>query len=113
MRRVADIVIAVAVLLLTLPLIAAVAFAIRYEGAGPILEFEDRIGIDGRRFKLLKFRTVLYDPECTRPAWAREITQVGQFLRYTRMDTLPQLVNVLRGDVRLIDTARDPRVFPD
>ena len=59
------------------------------------------IGRGGRRFQILKFRTLIHDPEHTRPIWERQ-TRVG-FLRCTRIEDLPQLVNVLRGEMSLID----------
>jgi lipopolysaccharide/colanic/teichoic acid biosynthesis glycosyltransferase len=52
---------------------------------------------------MLKFRTMLPEPERTMPVWARKLTQVGEFLRYTRIESLPQLINVLRGEMSLID----------
>jgi lipopolysaccharide/colanic/teichoic acid biosynthesis glycosyltransferase len=52
---------------------------------------------------LLKFRTMALDPDHTASAWARKSTRIGEFLRYTRIDSLPQLVNVLRGEMSLID----------
>jgi lipopolysaccharide/colanic/teichoic acid biosynthesis glycosyltransferase len=55
-----------------------------------------------RRFQMLKFRTIMHDPEYTMPVWAK-MTRVGQFLRYTRIEALPQLINILRGEMSLID----------
>jgi lipopolysaccharide/colanic/teichoic acid biosynthesis glycosyltransferase len=67
------------------------------------LERETCIARGGRRFEMLKFRTMLPDPEHTMPAWARKPTQVGEFLRYTRIECLPQLINVLRGEMSILD----------
>jgi lipopolysaccharide/colanic/teichoic acid biosynthesis glycosyltransferase len=52
---------------------------------------------------MLKFRTMVPDPEHTKPVWARETTQIGEFLQYSRIESLPQLINVLRGEMSIID----------
>jgi lipopolysaccharide/colanic/teichoic acid biosynthesis glycosyltransferase len=103
MRRLADLLIAGVLILITSPLMLLVALAIKWEGPGPILERETCIARGGRRFEMLKFRTMLPDPEHTMPAWARKPTQVGEFLRYTRIECLPQLINVLRGEMSILD----------
>lgn len=113
MKPLADIVIACALLSFTLPLLASVAAAIKCETSGPIFERQERVGSAGRRFKLLTFRTTVHDPEHPGPVWAREVTRVGHFLRYTRIDALPQLINVLRGDIRMIETDAYPNPFFD
>jgi lipopolysaccharide/colanic/teichoic acid biosynthesis glycosyltransferase len=103
MRRLADLLIAGVLILITSPLMLLVALAINWEGPGPILERETCIARGGRRFEMLKFRTMLPDPEHTMPVWARKTTQVGEFLRYTRIECLPQLINVLRGEMSILD----------
>ena len=103
MRRLADLLIAGVLILVTSPLMLLVALAIKWEGSGPILERETCIARGGRRFEMLKFRTMLPDPEHTMPVWARKTTQVGEFLRYTRIECLPQLINVLRGEMSILD----------
>jgi lipopolysaccharide/colanic/teichoic acid biosynthesis glycosyltransferase len=108
MRRLADIVVASALLCFTLPLLAAVALAIRWEGPGPIFERQERLGPTGRRYHLLTFRTTVL-----RPTWAREVTAVGQFVRYTRIDALPRLINVLRGEISMIETDARSNPFFD
>ena len=103
MRRLADLVISGVLLVMILPLIIFVALAIRWEGPGPIFERQTCIGRGGRRFQMLKFRTMVPDPEHTMPIWVRKTTQVGEFLRYTRIESLPQLINVLRGEMSIVD----------
>jgi len=98
-------------LVLLAPLLAAIALAIRLDSPGPVLFVHDRIGFRGRRLKLLKFRTM-------RPAngptseWVRDnghrITRVGKWLRKYRLDELPQLINVLRGELNVVG----PRPHP-
>jgi len=103
MRRLADLVIAAVVLAATLPLTLLAALAIKCEGPGPIFERQTCIGRGGRRFQMLKFRTTVADRDDNVPLWARKTTQVGQFLRCTRIESLPQLCNVLRSEMSLID----------
>ena len=107
MKRLWDFVIACILLAIAAPLMAIVALAIKWESPGPVLLRQTCIGRGGRRFQILKFRTVMHDPEQATPAWAQKTTQVGQFLRHTRIDTLPQLINVLRGEISITD--RDGR----
>ena len=96
-------VIACVLLAIASALMIIVALAIKLESAGPVLERQTCVGRGGRRFQRLKFRTAMDDPKHTTPAWARQTTQVGQFLRHTRIDDLPQLINVLRGELSIID----------
>ncbi len=102
--RAVDLLIASALLVLTFPLLALVALAIKLDGPGPVFCQQPRVGLDGRRFLMLKFRATERKPE-PHSRWigdrsTRE-TRVGQFLRYTRTEDLPQLVNVLRGEMSL------------
>ena len=113
MRRLGDFVIACVFLVITLPLMLIVALAIKLEGVGPVLERQTSIGRSGRRFQMLKFRTVVHDPEPTKPMWARNTTQVGQFLRLTRIDALPQLINVIRGEMSVMESDGSSPSFLD
>jgi len=103
MRRLGDIVIACLLLAITAPLMLIVTLAIKLEGVGPVLDRQTCIGCNGRRFQALKFRTTVHDPKHATAPWARQTTQVGEFLRYTRIEDLPQLINVLRGEMSIID----------
>jgi lipopolysaccharide/colanic/teichoic acid biosynthesis glycosyltransferase len=110
MKRISDVAISGALIAFTLPLMAAVALLIKLDSAGPVLMREER-GWDGdgggrsRRAAVLKFRTTVYRPQRSASAWARqeELTRIGRFLYYTRLADLPQLVNVLRGEMSLVD----------
>ncbi|MBV9018178.1 MAG: sugar transferase [Alphaproteobacteria bacterium] len=104
MRRLGEFGVACLILAITFPLLLVVALAIRFETPGPILERRERIGAGGRRFQMLRFRTTVHDPKDALRPWAQKTTAVGQFLRQTRIDTLPQLLNVLRGEMGLTDT---------
>jgi lipopolysaccharide/colanic/teichoic acid biosynthesis glycosyltransferase len=108
-RLLTDIVIASILLAFTFPLLLLVALALKLEGPGPVLERQECIGRGGRRFRLWVFRTIVRQPGHSTAAWAIEIARVGSFLRYTRIEALPQLINVLRGEMSIIDRdARSP-----
>jgi lipopolysaccharide/colanic/teichoic acid biosynthesis glycosyltransferase len=112
MRRLGDCVIASFFLALIAPLMLIAALIIKLESAGPVLERRECIGRGGRRFQRLEFRTTMHDPRHATPAWARQTTQAGQFLRHTRIEDLPQLINVLRGEMSIINgDARSPSLF--
>jgi lipopolysaccharide/colanic/teichoic acid biosynthesis glycosyltransferase len=110
-KRVTDIVLAGTGLLLTLPLFPLIAAAIRIESRGPVFFRQLRIGKSQpdrvELFEMIKFRTMVRDAEKLSGAkWATKgdprITRVGRFLRKSRLDELPQFINVLRGDMSLI-----------
>jgi sugar transferase (PEP-CTERM system associated) len=106
-KRFASVVISIVGLLLSLPLLPFVALAIKLSSPGRVLYSQNRVGRDDRVFRCYKFRTMRSDAEAgTGPAWAEEddprVTQVGRFLRKTRIDEIPQLLNVLRGDMSLV-----------
>ena len=99
--RIADFLLAAALIVFTFPLMMFVALAIKLESPGPVLYRQPRVGQDGRQFTPLSFRTT---PPVAEQGWnpsARE-TRIGEFLQYTRIAHLPQLVNVLRGDMTLV-----------
>jgi lipopolysaccharide/colanic/teichoic acid biosynthesis glycosyltransferase len=106
-RRAIDIAVSAALLVLTAPLLAAAMLAIRLESPGPALYRQRRIGKDGRPFDLLKLRTMVDGAERLGAGLAVDehdtrITRVGALLRRTSLDELPNLVNVLRGEMSLI-----------
>ena len=113
MRRLGDFVIAGALLAITLPLMIIVALAIKWESPGPVWDRQSCIGRGGRRFRMLKFRISVHGPKHTTPAWAQQTTQVGQLLRHTRIEALPQLINVLRGEMSIIDRDESSPSFLD
>jgi len=102
-----DIVVSAGALLLASPLLLAAAVAIRLESPGPVLYRQRRSGLHGRPFELLKLRTMVTGAEHIGAGLAineddPRITRVGALLRRTSLDELPNLVNVLRGDMSLI-----------
>lgn len=105
-KRIVDVVISLVALILVLPLLPLIALAICVESRGSILFRQHRVGFHGRIFAILKFRSMRKDAEQAGARWAikgdARITRVGSFLRRYRMDELPQLINVLRGDMSLV-----------
>jgi sugar transferase (PEP-CTERM system associated) len=105
-KRMVDLALAIVGLLLAAPLMAVVALAVRLESPGPVFYCQERVGEHGRSFTLCKFRSMRVDAEHGTPVWAAEkdarITGVGRFIRLTRLDELPQLWNVLRGDMSFV-----------
>jgi lipopolysaccharide/colanic/teichoic acid biosynthesis glycosyltransferase len=94
-------------LALASPFLAASALAIKLEGGGPVLYRQERVGLDGRPFELLKLRTMVQGAETQGAGWAvnkgdPRITRVGRLLRRLSLDELPQLWNVVRGEMSLI-----------
>lgn len=107
LKRLFDITSSVIGLVLCAPLVPLIVLGIRLDSPGPIIFRQNRTGLGGRSFILLKFRTMRVDAEAqSGPTWARKhdprITPLGHFLRQTRLDELPQLVNVLVGDMSLV-----------
>lgn len=107
LKRVFDASLAAGGLVVSAPLWAVFAAAIKLEDGGPIFYRQARVGLGGRRFDALKFRSMRPDAEKTTGAiQAREadprVTRIGRFMRATAMDELPQLVNILRGDMSFV-----------
>ncbi len=107
MRRLVDVVVAAAALTVSAPILLAAMVAIRIESPGSPIYRQRRIGLRGRPFEVIKLRTMVSGAERMGAGLAVDaedprITRVGAFLRRTAIDELPQLVNVLRGDMSLI-----------
>jgi sugar transferase (PEP-CTERM system associated) len=117
-KRIASILVSIAGLVLSLPLLPFVVLAIKLSSPGPILYRQKRTGCDGVVFDCYKFRTMRADAEAdTGPTWARDedprITLVGKFLRKSRLDEIPQLWNVFRGDMSLVGPRPERPEFVD
>jgi exopolysaccharide biosynthesis polyprenyl glycosylphosphotransferase len=116
MKRFFDLAIATILLTLLSPLLLMIAALIRLTSKGPAVFKQDRVGRDGVEYELYKFRTMVVNAERdTGPVFAREsdprITRLGNILRATRVDELPQLVNVLVGNMSLIGPRPERQVF--
>jgi sugar transferase (PEP-CTERM system associated) len=117
-KRVFDIFCATLLIMLSSPLMVAAAIAIKLESKGPALYRQERTGQNGRSFSIAKFRSMRTDAEKDgKPQWAKandnRITRVGQFIRRVRIDELPQLFNVLRGDMSLVGPRPERPFFVD
>ncbi len=106
LRRILDVSVASLGLLITSPVLAAAALAVKLDSPGPLIFRQKRVGLSGAPFEILKFRTMRRDAEShggqlTIGADPR-VTKVGAFLRKWKIDELPQLVNVVRGEMALV-----------
>ncbi|HKV25965.1 MAG TPA: TIGR03013 family XrtA/PEP-CTERM system glycosyltransferase [Candidatus Acidoferrum sp.] len=105
-KRLTDLLISLIALIIASPLMVASALAIWLESRGPILFRQERTGLGGRSFEILKFRSMYQNAEEGGPAWAStddpRVTRVGRYLRKFRLDELPQLINVFRGEMSLV-----------
>lgn len=105
-KRLLDIILSLVGLLFCLPLFAVVSVAILADSGMPILFRQERTGLHGRAFHMLKFRSMYTDAEKAGPQWAAtsdsRITRVGHWIRKYRIDELPQLINVLRGEMSIV-----------
>jgi sugar transferase (PEP-CTERM system associated) len=105
-KRTFDAGLAVVGIVLAAPLMLLTAVAIRLDSRGPIFYRQERVGENGRVFTLCKFRSMRVDAEQGTPIWAKDkddrVTRVGRFIRKARLDELPQLWNVLRGDMSFV-----------
>lgn len=106
LRRTLDVVVAAVGLLVLLPVLGVVALLVKATSPGPVLFVQERVGRGLAPFRLLKFRTMVADAPARGPAITvgadPRVTRVGALLRRTKLDELPQLVNVLRGDMSLV-----------
>ncbi len=115
-KRTFDLVLSALALALLLPVLVVLALLVRLSSPGPVLYRQDRVGRDGRQFAMIKFRTMRPDAEvASGPVWTREedprVTGVGRWLRRWSLDELPQLWNVLRGDMSLVGPRPERQVF--
>jgi sugar transferase (PEP-CTERM system associated) len=106
-KRMFDLLVSMLLIVVTLPVLALAMLAVAIDSGLPVFYAQERVGAGGRRFRILKLRTMRADAEADgRPRWAdvndSRITRVGAFLRRTRIDELPQLWNVLRGDMSFV-----------
>jgi Undecaprenyl-phosphate glucose phosphotransferase len=106
-KRLIDLTVGGIALLIFAPMMAIIAIAIKLFSPGLVLYRQERMGLDGKRFQMLKFRTMAPDAEkLTGPVWSTDddprVTPLGRWLRHTSLDELPQLINVLRGEMSLV-----------
>ena len=106
LKRLLDVGVSLVLLLLTAPALVTAALAVKLEDGGPVLYWQARVTQGGRIFRIMKLRTMRTDAEKAGAVWATvrdpRVTWIGNFLRRTRLDELPQLINVLRGDMSFV-----------
>lgn len=114
-KRVTDILVSAVALVVLAPLMALVALAVRLTSPGPVFYSQERMGLDGRVFRMYKFRSMRVDADPTATGWTRpnddRRTPIGRFIRATSLDELPQFWNVLLGHMSLVGPRPERPVF--
>ncbi len=115
LKRLMDIVISLLILLVSSPIIILTAIAIKIDSIGPIFFKQERLGQNGKPFNVYKFRSMIKDAEkYTGPVWSQKndprVTRMGKFVRKVRIDEIPQMLNVLKGEMSLVGP-RPERAF--
>ena len=118
LKRVIDIALSLLFLVVTAPLLIVLAIAIQLESRGGIIYSQERVGHHGKVFRVLKFRSMRSDAEAHNGAqWATandtRVTRIGRFIRRYRLDELPQLINILRGEMSFVGPRPERPVFVD
>ena len=117
LKRIFDVLVAMVALILLLPVFAIVATAIKIDSRGPIFYLQERIGYRGRPFRIIKFRSMKVNAELSGPQLSKENddrrTKVGTFLRKTRLDEIPQFINVLAGSMSIVGPRPERKFFID
>lgn len=116
-KRGFDILFSLFAMLIVLIPMGIIAAAIKIDSKGPVLYRQERLGLNGKRFTIFKFRSMRIDAEENGPQWADRVdercTRVGRFLRKCRLDELPQLWNILRGNMSLVGPRPERPYFYD
>ncbi len=118
LKRLVDFALATVLIVLLSPLLLLIALLIRFSSKGPVLYTQERIGLNNRPFEVVKFRSMVHGAEDqSGPVWASvedpRVTGLGKWLRRWRMDELPQLFNVIKGDMSLVGPRPERGVFVD
>lgn len=105
-KRVLDIIISILIICISFPIWILIALAIKLEDKGPVFYKQKRVGKDKKVFEIIKFRSMIKNAEPGKPIWAekndKRITKVGRLLRRYHLDELPQMINILKGDISLV-----------
>lgn len=117
MKRAFDVFFALVGLIIASPIMIITALAIKLDSRGPVFYLQDRVGQNGKEFKLIKFRSMRQDAESSGPQWASQndprITRVGRIIRKLRIDELPQFINMLKNDMSFVGPRPERRYFID
>ena len=117
-KRILDVIMSIIGLITLSPVFLIIALSIKLDSKGPVFFRQDRLGKDGKVFKIFKFRTMVVNAEnmgtglCIRSISDNRITKVGAFLRKTSLDELPQFVNILKGDMSIVGPRPPATYFP-
>ena len=115
LKRLTDILVAAIGLLLAFPILIVTGMLVYLETPGPVLYKQERLGKDGKEFEMYKIRSMYLDAEKNGAVWASDaddrITKVGNFIRRTRIDEIPQLLNIIIGDMSLVGPRPERAVF--
>jgi sugar transferase (PEP-CTERM system associated) len=116
-KRIMDLFFSSILLVVSLPVLLVTALLIKLESSGPVFYFQERVGEGNKLFRIIKFRSMQQDAEKDGAVWAREnddrVTRVGEVIRTLRIDELPQLWNVLKGDMSLVGPRPERQIFVD
>src|SRR5690606_31780726 len=115
-KRLLDIIASFIILVISLPITILTAIAIKLESKGPVFFIQERCGMNGEIFKMIKFRSMYADAEKhTGPIWSQKddprITKVGRFIRKVRIDEIPQFINVLKGEMSIVGPRPEREFF--
>ena len=118
LKRVLDIIVSLIILLISFPIILIASLAIKIDSKGPIFFKQERCGLNNRVFRIIKFRSMQHDAEkITGPVWSQKgdprITRVGNIIRKLRIDEIPQMYNVLKGEMSLVGPRPERPFFVD
>ncbi len=115
MKRILDVVLTLMGLVVAIPLMIVIGIVIKLESKGPVFYCQERVGKNGKVYTLYKLRSMYENAEENGAQWAEKndprVTRVGRFIRKTRLDELPQLFNVLKGDMSLVGPRPERPVF--
>jgi sugar transferase (PEP-CTERM system associated) len=114
-RRLVDMTLAIIIGFLTSPMMLITALAIKLDSRGPVFYLQERVGLHNTVFRIVKFRSMRVNAEANGPVWAARsdsrVTRVGRWIRKLRIDELPQLINIIRGEMSLIGPRPERPVF--
>ena len=117
LKRTIDVIAAVLLFSANLPVLLLTALLIKLESPGPIFYVQERVGEKNRPFRLIKFRSMRQDAESNGAVWAAEndprVTRIGSIIRRLRIDELPQLINIFKGEMSLVGPRPERRIFVD
>lgn len=115
--KILDFILATLGIILVSPIVLIVALAIKVDSKGPVFFSQERLGRHKKPFRLIKFRTMVFNAEQNGPVWAHKndnrVTGVGRFLRNKKLDEIPQLLNILKGDLSFVGPRPIRKHFAD